>query len=174
MPKNGSDKMGVSTRAWQKYCTNLLQAAVVMRYVIIWNLSYLIICPKVMFSEGAIASKLPPKVPGARDSCKVLLHDFKNLDVRSLAKAGQLEFCCYITIIEAFPFPNNKETICWKSVVEAAAKSETLQATLDLIGRVIVVSIKRDLIDYASSIAFPCLNSLVPFLGVDRCLPGEG
>jgi len=159
-------------RAWQKYHANLLRAAVVMRYVAIWNLSYLIICPKVMFSEGVIASKLPPKVLGARDSCKVLLRDFKNLDVRSLAKVGQLKFHCYIAIIEAFPFLNNKETICWKSVVEAAAKSETLQATLDSIGR--DVSIKRDLIDYASSIAFPCLNSLVPFLGVDRCLPGEG
>lgn len=159
-------------RAWRKYHANLLRAAVVMRYVVIWNLSYLIICPKVVFSEGAIASKLPPKVPGARDSCKVLLHDFKNLDVRSLAKAGQLEFRRYIAIVKAFPFLNNKEMICWKSVVEAAAKSETLQATLDLIGR--DVSIKRDLIDYASSIAFPCLNSLVPFLGVDRCLPGDG
>ena len=141
-------------RAWWKYRANLLRAAVVMRYVAIWNLSYLIICPKVVFSEGAIASKLPPKVPGARDSCKVLLRDFKNLDVRSLAKAGQLEFRCYIAI------------------VEATARSETLQAMLDSIGR--DISIKRDLIDYASSVAFPCLNSSVPFLGVDRCLPGEG
>ena len=159
-------------RAWRKYHANLLRAAVVMRYVAIWNLSYLIICPKVVFSEGAIASKLPPKVPGARDSCKVLLRDFKNLDVRSLAKAGQLEFRRCIAVVKAFLFPNNKETICWKSVVEAAARSETLQATLDSIGR--DVSIKRDLIDYASSVAFPCLNSSVPFLGVDRCLPGEG
>ena len=162
----------MSMRAWRKYHANLLQAEVVMRYVAIWNLSYLIICPKVVFSEGAIASKLPPKVPGARDSCKVLLCDFKNLDVRSLAKAGQLEFCRYIAVVEAFLFPNNKETICWKSVVEAVARSETLQAMLDSIGR--DVSIKRDLIDYASSVAFPCLNSSVPFLGVDRCLPGEG
>ena len=106
-------------------------------------------------------SKLPPKVPGARDSTKVLLWHFNDLDTRSLAKAGQQEFHWYITVLEAFPFANTKEELCWWLVIEAAVRSQTLQAMLNSIAD--NVAIKRDLIDYVSPLYF-LLTELIDFI----------
>ena len=104
-------------------------------------------------SAQATANKLPPKVLGSRDTSKVLLRNFDNLSVRSLAKAGQQVFCCHIMVVEAFPFPKNKEELCWTSLVQAAAASGELKATMDSVkGN---MNIKRDLIDY--------VNSILPF-----------
>ena len=57
-------------------------------------------------------NKLPPKVPGSRDSSKVLLHNFKDMALKSLAKAGQLHFRRYVLVVEAFPYSNEKESLC--------------------------------------------------------------
>ena len=104
-------------------------------------------------SAQATANKLPPKVPGSRDTSKVLLRNFDNLSVRSLAKAGQQVFRRHIAVMEAFPFPNNKEELCWTSLIQAAAASGELKATMDSVkGN---TNIKRDLIDY--------VNSILPF-----------
>ncbi|KIM55524.1 hypothetical protein SCLCIDRAFT_30308 [Scleroderma citrinum Foug A] len=72
-------------------------------------------------SSQVTASKLPPKVSSSRDNSKMLLHDFKDDSVRSLTKAGQQHFHQYIAVIEAFPFANEKETICRSALDQAAA-----------------------------------------------------
>ena len=76
-------------------------------------------------------------------------------------KASQQEFRQYITVLEAFPFANTKEELCWRLVVEAAARSQTLQATLNSITD--NVAIKRDLIDYVSPLYF-LLTELIDFI----------
>ena len=83
--------------------------------------------------------------------------------MKSLAKASQQGFHHYISLSKAFPFLNKKEELCWRSVVEAAARSETLQATLNSIEG--DVAIKRDLIDYVSLFYFLLT---VPFDFVSR------
>ncbi|KIM56414.1 hypothetical protein SCLCIDRAFT_29648 [Scleroderma citrinum Foug A] len=94
----------------------------------------------------ATANKLLPKVPGSHDTSKVLLRNFNNLSVRSLAKAGHQVFRCHIAVVEAFLFPNNKEELCWTSLIQAAAASGELKATMDSVkGN---TNIKRDLINY--------------------------
>ena len=102
--------------------------------------------------EEATTSKLPPKVLGTQDSSRVLLCDFKDLSVKSLAKAGQLKFHHYITVMEAFPFPNSKEECCWKSIVQASTSSGQLKATLDSVEG--DTTVKWDLIDYVSPFSF--------------------
>ena len=108
--------------------------------------------PEVALAQ-ATANKLLPKVLGSRDTSKVLLRNFDNLNVRSLAKAGQRVFHHHIVVVEEFPFPNNKEELCWTSLIQAAAASGELKATVDSVkGN---MNIKRDLINY--------VNSILPF-----------
>ena len=108
--------------------------------------------PEVALAQ-ATANKLLPKVLGSRNTSKVLLRNFDNLSVRSLAKAGQQVFRRHIVDMEAFPFPNNKEELCWTSLIQVAAASGELKATMDSVkGN---TNIKRDLIDY--------VNSILPF-----------
>ena len=76
----------------------------------------------------------------------MLLHNFKDDSVRSLAKAGQQHFCRYITVIEAFPFVNEKETICRSALDQAAVSSVELKDMLDSI--VGDTKMRRNLIDY--------------------------
>ena len=64
-------------------------------------------------------------------------------------KAGQQVFCRHIAVVEAFPFPNNKEELCWTSLIQVAAASGELKATVDSVkGN---TNIKRDLINYVNS-----------------------
>lgn len=92
------------------------------------------------------ASKLPPKVSSSRDNSKMLLHDFKDDSVRSLTKAGQQHFHQYIAVVEAFPFANEKETICRSALDQAAVSSAELKDMLDSI--VGDTKMRRNLIDY--------------------------
>lgn len=102
-------------------------------------------------------NKLPPKVPGSCDSSKVLLCNFKDISLRSLAKAGQLHFCQYISVIEAFLFPNQKEDICWTCLELATKNSEEMKNTLRSAEGDMMT--KRDLIDYVGFILYCLLNS---------------
>ena len=97
-------------------------------------------------------SKLPPKVQGSHDHSKVLLHNFKDISLRSLAKAGQQIFCHHITVVEAFPSTNDKERLCWKSLIQATSDFEELKDKLNSVGG--DTQMKRDLIDY---ISFVCI-----------------
>ena len=70
-------------------------------------------------SVSGPSSKLPANVPGTHDSSKVLLHDFEDLNLKALTKAGQQIFHHYIVILEAFPFQNSKKQLCWDSLIQA-------------------------------------------------------
>src|SRR5207245_441383 len=93
-------------------------------------------------------SKLPPKVWGSHDHSKVLLCNFDDVSLRSLAKAGQQIFHHHIAVVEAFPSTNDKERLCWKSLIQATSNSEELKDKLNSVGG--DTQMKRDLIDYIS------------------------
>ena len=91
-------------------------------------------------------NKLPPKVPGSRDSSKVLLRNFKDMALKSLAKAGQLHFCRYVSVVEAFLYSNEKESLCWGCLEMAAKTSDEMNAMLRTIEG--DTETTRDLINY--------------------------
>ena len=112
-----------------------------------------------------VTNKLPPKVPGSRDSSKVLLHNFQDICLRSLAKAGQLHFRRHISVVAAFLFPNEKEDICWTCLELAAKDSEEMTNTLRSAEG--DTQTKRDLIDYVGFIVYCLLDSYY-------CRSGQG
>ena len=59
-------------------------------------------------------------------------------------------FHCHVVVVEAFPFPNSKEELCWTSLIQVVTASEDLKAAMDTVkGN---MNIKRDLINYVNLI----------------------
>ncbi|KIM61134.1 hypothetical protein SCLCIDRAFT_122654, partial [Scleroderma citrinum Foug A] len=51
-------------------------------------------------------------------------------DIRQLTKLGHCQFCQHIATVEAFPFPIDKDELCWKVIQEGIAKEPGLQHAL--------------------------------------------
>ncbi|KAI6007909.1 hypothetical protein EDC04DRAFT_2966651, partial [Pisolithus marmoratus] len=66
---------------------------------------------------------------------KTSLASFKSADICRLTKLGHCCLCQHVTTIEAFPFPVDKDELCWKLIQESAVEKEqnTKERLLDYI-----------------------------------------
>ncbi|KAI6022653.1 hypothetical protein EDC04DRAFT_2575115, partial [Pisolithus marmoratus] len=61
---------------------------------------------------------------------KTSLASFKSTNICHLAKLGHHRLCQHVATIEAFPFPVDKDELCWKLVQESAVKEPGLEQVL--------------------------------------------
>ena len=61
---------------------------------------------------------------------KISLASFESPEVRRLAKVGHRRLRQHVATVEAFPFPNEKDELCWRLVQETAVKESGLEHVL--------------------------------------------
>ncbi|KAI6009137.1 hypothetical protein EDC04DRAFT_2964142 [Pisolithus marmoratus] len=61
---------------------------------------------------------------------KTSLASFKSTNIHHLAKLGHHCLCQHVATIETFPFPVDKDELCWKLVQESAVKEPGLEQVL--------------------------------------------
>ena len=80
---------------------------------------------------------------------KTSLASFENPDIRRLAKLGHRQLRQHVVTVEAFPFPIDKDELCWRLVQEAITKEPRLQQVLDKVEN--DQCTKERLLDYVSA-----------------------
>ena len=101
---------------------------------------------------------------------KASLASFKDPDIRQLTKLGHHQFHQHIATVEAFPFPVDKDELCWKVIQEGIAKEPGLQHALSKVEN--DQRMKERLLDYVSD--FTNTDKLLTTLpGLGGSYPGQ-
>ncbi|KIM61374.1 hypothetical protein SCLCIDRAFT_25860 [Scleroderma citrinum Foug A] len=90
---------------------------------------------------------------------KTSLSSFKNPDIHRLAKLGHHRLCQHVATIKAFPFPVDKDELCWSLIQEGAAKDTVLEDVLAEVER--ELSVKEQLLDYVWGAATQVRGELI-------------
>ncbi|KAI6046832.1 hypothetical protein EDC04DRAFT_2557562, partial [Pisolithus marmoratus] len=90
---------------------------------------------------------------------KTSLASFKSANVCHLAKLRHLHLCQHVTTVEAFPFPVDKDELCWKLIQESAVKEPGLEQVLAEVEK--EQNTKERLLDYIWGAATQVRGELV-------------
>ncbi|KAI6043243.1 hypothetical protein EDC04DRAFT_2543389, partial [Pisolithus marmoratus] len=90
---------------------------------------------------------------------KANLASFKIPNIHCLTKLGHHCLCQHVTTVEAFPFPVEKDELCWKLVQESTVKEPGLEQVLAEVEK--EQNTKERLLDYIWGAATQVRGELV-------------